>query len=342
MKRFAGFILLTCFAALSVRPQDKQKFEKIFEKETSGQVAGSTKFQNIKQLSYYPDTLPAWFFQPGILGSGYYAVGISDPDMTWEEAKQQAILRAKTLAVWQERCKIQYFKDIYTDAREVQRYTTLNERFDIYFKLSAGIKVTQNMFAVVDTHFTRFNEYIVALRYFPTSNFQQSDTLSPFISFASVFYVSASFDGTEENQAEYDVKNFIQTPGLSTQGFEFVYREKGTKFMSVSSVNGKPVEYPAYPYSYTLPGASNRKQVLVSYNGLWSIVIRELLNTVMLNTQPLSVRLKNIDQKYTSGINRLAREIASFDSQLRINGIKFDNDSLKFDLKLEGQLNSMW
>lgn len=342
MKRFVGFLVFTCFAVLSGRPQDKKKFEKIFEKETSGEVSGSTKFQNIKQLSYYPDTLPAWFFQPSILGSGYYAVGISDPDMPWEEAKQQAILRAKTIAVWQERCKIQYFKDIYTDAREVQRYTTLNERFDIYFKLTSEVKVTQNMFAVVDTHFTRFNEYIVALQYLPTSNLQQSDTLSPFISYASVFYVSASFDGTEENQAEYDVKNFLQTPALATQGFEFVYREKGTKFMSISSLNGHKVDYPAYPYSYTFPGASNRKQVLVSYNGLWSIVIRELLNTIMLNTQPLSVRLKNIDQKYRSGINRLAREIASFDSQVRINGIKFDNDSLKFDLKLQGQLNSMW
>lgn len=326
---------------INVYAQDKERFQKIFEKETSGELGNQKRFKNVTRLSYYPDTLPSWFFNPLQNGAGYYAIGVSDPDMVLDEAKEQAILRAKSLALLNEECKIQYFKDIYTNAKEVQRYTNLNERFDIYFKLTAKRKVADAMFAVLDTHVTRYIEYVVLVRYNPQP-VNVSDTLYPLMTHASAFLVSASYDGAEDNQAEYEMKNYLLAPDQKIYGAEFLFREKGNKFLSVSSFNGEPLEYPAFPYSYTSPDATSRDQVLVTYNGLWSILSRQMLFTLMLNTQPYSVKLKNVDQQYSNGVTRLAREIASFSSTLEVNGIKFVNDTLKFDLNLKGQTNSMW
>lgn len=338
----AGFtIILLFFIGINAYAQDKERFQKIFENETSGELETSKRFKNVTRLSYYPDTLPAWFFNPMQNTWGYYAVGVSDPDMVLDKAKEQAVLRAKSLALLNEECKIQYFKDIYTDAKEVQHYTNLNERFDIYFKLTAKRKVSDAMFAVIDTHVTRYNEYVALVRYNP-QQVGASDSLYPLLANASAFFVSASYDGAEDNQAEYEMKNYQLTPNQRVTSTEFLFREKGNKFLSASSFNGEQLEYPAFPYSYTSPDATSRNHVLVTYNGLWSILSRQMLFTLMLNTQPYSVKLKNVDQQYGNGVIRLAREIASFSSTLEINGIKFVNDTLKFDLNLKGQTNSMW
>ncbi len=334
-------IILLINIGIDAYAQDKERFQKIFEKETSGELENQKRFKNVTRLSYYPDTLPPWFFNPLQNGMGYYAVGVSDPDMVLDAAKDQAVLRAKSLALLNEECKIQYFKDIYTEAKEVQRYTNLNERFDIYFKLTAKRKVADAMFVVLDTHVTRYNEYMVLVRYNP-QQVNASDTLYPLMTNASAFFVSASYDGAEDNQAEYEMKNYLLAPDQKIFGAEFLFREKGNKFLSVSSFNGDQLEYPAFPYSYTSPDATSRNQVLVTYNGLWSILSRQMLFTLMLNTQPYSVKLKNLDQQYSRGVTRLAREIASFSSTLEINGIKFVNDTLKFDINLKGQTNSMW
>lgn len=339
--RIYALLFIALVVIFKLNAQDKQRFEKIFEKETSGESSNPFgKFRNAKNLSYYPDTLPSWFFNPVAHVSGYFAIGISDPDMQWAEAKEQAILRAKALALLQEWCKIQYFRDIYTDAREVQKYTTINERFDSYFKLTSNKKVADNMFSVVDTHFTRYNEYVALIRYSPSE--ARDEPLYPLVTNATIFFVSASFDGAEDNQAEFEMVNYRQDSNQTFEGAEFTHREKGQKFLILSKYRGNWVEFPVFPYSYATPDAMDRSQVLVSYSGLWSITVRQLLYSLMINTQPYSVRLKNIDQQYSSGLNRLAREIASFESSLKINGIKFVNDTLKFDINLEGQSNSMW
>ncbi|QKG80774.1 hypothetical protein [Tenuifilum thalassicum] len=334
-------LVVSFLVSYSLSAQDKERFEKIFEKETSNDNSPYKKFKNVKKFSFYPDTLPAWFFEPKLFAGNYYAIGVSDPDMELSQAKELAILRAKSMALLAEECNVQYFKDIYTSAEEVQRYTNLKERFDIYFKLTAKRKVAESMFEVLDTHFTKYNEYAVLVSYNP-KNVSENDTLYPMLTNATAFFVQASFDDIEENQGEYEGKNYVAFPNENVQASEFLFREKGSRFLSISRYNGETLEFPAYSYTYAMPGASSRKQVLVTFNGLWSLLSRQLLVSLILNVQPYSIKLKNVNQENDKGIVRLAREIASFDSQLEINGINFVNDTLKFDLNLKGQQNSIW
>lgn len=96
-------ILLCLFALIdsNIIAQNQQDFNKVFEKETADKSIAQNKgkFKNIEILSYYPDTLPNWFFSIPNSGSEIYAIGISDPDMEQSKAKELAILRAKSNAL---------------------------------------------------------------------------------------------------------------------------------------------------------------------------------------------------------------------------------------------------
>lgn len=315
--------------------QSQQNFNKVFEKETADRVEAvkSSKFKNVQILSYYPDTLPQWFFNPPVNRGLVYAIGISDPDMELEKAKELALLRAKTNALLFSNSKIQYFRDIYTSAAEAGRYTNLRQRFDTYFKLSTSALVNNEMFAVVDTHFTRYNEYIVLLTYNP-SNASSTDSIN-LTAVSTSFFVEASVDGAFEEQAEYEMMSIMRPKENAQNKAHYLFREKGERFLSYSNYNEKENIYPVYVYTYASPYWSNPRRAFTSYNGLWSIFSRQFLNYLTLNSQNSSIKLKNLGEQYTSKSTSLTREIASFTARLNINGINFDSDTFKLDIQVE-------
>lgn len=315
--------------------QSLQDFNKVFEKETAERIEAvkNGKFKNVQILSYYPDTLPRWFFNPPANNGLVYALGISDPDMEMAKAKDLALLRAKTNALLFSNSKVQYFRDIYTSAVEAGRYTNLRQRFDTYFKLSASALVNNEMFAVVDTHFTRYNEYIVLLSYNP-SNTSGADSIN-LTAISTSFFVEASVDGAFEEQAEYEMMSIEHPTANTQQKAHYLYREKGERFLSYSLFAQAENDYPVYVYSYASPYWSSPRRAFTSYNGLWSIFSRQFLNFLTLNSQNSSIKLKNLGEQYTSESTSLTREIASFTARLNINGINFDSDTFKLDIQVE-------
>lgn len=315
--------------------QDQQNFNKVFEKETADKniIKNKGKFKNIEVLSYYPDTLPQWFFRIPTSNSEVYTVGISDPDMELAKAKELAILRAKSNALLCSNAKIQYFRDIYTSAQEAGRYTNLRQRFDTYFKISASSAVNNDMFAVVDTHFTRYNEYIVLLKYNPTIS-ATNDTFN-LTAIGTTLFIEASVDDAFEDQAEYEMMTINQPSQSEQRKAHYLFREKGSRFLSYSAFDNQENEYPVYIYTYASPNWDKTRHAFTSYNGLWSIYTRQLLNYLTLNSQQNSIKLKNLGEQYSSQLSTLTREIASFTAKLSINGINFDSDTLKLDVQVE-------
>lgn len=315
--------------------QDQKKFNEILEKETSSKSSpqNNNKFRNITNLSYYPDTLPSWFFSMPTNGVEYYALGISDPDMELPKAKELALIRAKSCALMFSNAKIQYFRDIYTSAQEAGRYTNLRQRFDTYFKISASSTLSNAMFAVVDTHFTRYNEYLVLIKYTP--NMEVTDSTFNLTAIGTSLFIEASVDDAYEDQAEYEMMFTQQPPQGEPQKAHFLHREKGSRFLSYSAFHGLENEYPVYLYSYASPSWTTARHAFTSYNGLWSVYTREFLNYLTLNSQQSSIKLKNMGEQYSSELSTLTREIASFTARLNINGINFDSDTLKLNIQVE-------
>lgn len=317
-----------------------------FEDDVSGQQNHS-KFLNVSKLSYYADTLPSWFFSLPSDEVSFYAVGISDPDMLPDEAKTLAMHRAKAMAVLLSDCKVQYIRDIYSSVADHDSYSVIEGRFDTYFKITGGNEVFDGMFAVVDTYFTRFNEYMVLLKYLPDDDFQfdvnisadapaDSTVAKPAVRYINVvgtaFMVEASVNSAFEQQAEYELLSYDR--GAQTQKGNFVYREKANHFLSTSFFNDEPIDFPLYSYIYASPEWTKLRSPFSCYNGLWSIYMRQFMRQFSISCENNSVRMKNTDQQYGEQLAHLTREIASFTAELRINGINFDSDTLKFDFNL--------
>ena len=77
-------IIIACsFSAYS--QQEKLLYEIARQKDK--EVSSTPKFMHIARVSFYPDSLPSWFFNPPMSGGDeFYAIGISDPDMPTDSA----------------------------------------------------------------------------------------------------------------------------------------------------------------------------------------------------------------------------------------------------------------
>jgi hypothetical protein len=322
--------------------QGQSNFEKTFLKETQAKESGFGgfgKFKNISSLSYYPDTIPTWFFNPPFEAPGsIFAIGISDPDMTIEEAIGQAIYRAKVMAVLFNKSQIQYFRDVYTTEQVQGKYSTYRQRFDTYFKVSGAAYVDSSQFKVVSQHFTRYNEAVILIQF--NSKSLQEETPKQMIStVATVLYIEAQVGDAFEPQAEYEFISALRVIGKPLYGARSMYRQKGNKFLAQSEFLGQEITFPLYYYKYANPNWANNTEPLVCYNGLWSQYTKEMLKQLTLATEQSKVKFKTMGSQQTGDNSNLFREIAVKTAQLNLIGIDFGNDSIGFNFQINELVN---
>jgi hypothetical protein len=337
-KTFTLLLLIQSFFLFSYTfAQTKEDFEKIFLKETEGSSSALEKinFKNISTLSYYPDTLPTWFFQPPPSSAHYiYAIGISDPDLTAEDAANQALYRAKTMAILYNRAQIQYFRDVYTVEYTHGRQVRYGQRFDTYFKLSANGFADTSCFAVVNHYFTRFNEALVLVRYTPLDPSKANMNVDLISTVGTALYIEAQIEEAFEPQAEYEFISALRSPSKSTKTALFTYREKGNRFLSISEFQGNTYTHPMFPYRYANPTWQQNTEPLVSYYGLWSIFSKHLLRQLTLETEQSSIKIRSLGEQHNQEHRNLTREVAIKTTKMQINGIEFGNDSIEFEIEL--------
>jgi len=331
------FVVLYLCSAFSLQIgycQDKKSFEKIFDKEDIDKATrGSKKFKNISTFSYYPDTLPQWFFTPPQSNENIiYSIGISDPDMELIKAKELAIHRAKALACICLKSKFQYFRDMYTSEQQEGKYSTYRQRFDTYFKISALSLIDEEFFSVIDTHFTRYNEYVALIKFTPSA-VQKSKMIVSAV--GTVLYIEAQVKDAFEVQAEYELKSTFKSPEMRDIDAHYLYREKGNKFLTNSTYLGSTIDFPVYVYKYASPFWTENTTPLTSYNGLWSKFTQELFRYLTLTTEESRKRIKNMGQQYNPENANLSREVASLAASLKLNGIEFARDTIKFNIQIK-------
>ena len=338
--RTLKLILLLSLCSFSITPangQTKESFEQIFLKETEGKESKTSKegFKNVTRISFYPDTLPTWFYNPPQSSNDVvYAIGISDPDLTPEEAAEQALYRAKIMAVIFSKTKFQYFKDIYTSEYTEGKYSYYRQRFDTYFKVSTSAYVSEANFSVVNQHLTKYNEAVVLVRYQNSSANDNSNDKILYSAIGTVLYVEVQVENAFEPQAEYELLATIKPLSGQMQNSKYTYIEKGNQFLPKSEFLGKEVEYPLYYYKYSNPSWPSNTEPLLSYGGLWSAIIRNMLKQFALSTENSSVKISTVGQQYNPEMANLTREVAIKNAKIKLNGIEFGRDSVGFSFDI--------
>ncbi|MBN1989100.1 MAG: hypothetical protein JW783_06890 [Bacteroidales bacterium] len=337
LKTFTAVFLLGLSSCLYAQT-GKAEFEKIFEKET-GEIESAARknFKNVKRFSYYPDTLPSWFFSPPQgLTSEMFAVGISDPDQDSTTAINQAFHRAKALAILFGKSKMQYFRDVYTSEQQAGKYTDYRQRFDTYFKVSSMAVVSDDCFSLISSHFTRYNEAIVLIRYTPANKGNKQLVVQ-----GNALFIEAQVEDAFEVQAEYELQTAINDIGGKPETTYFMFRQKGNKTYSESRYLNAYLQFPVFVYKYVSPNYPSGILPLICYSGLWSRYSSELIQSLILTTESNKKTVKNLGQQHNPENANLSREVAQALSTIYINGIEFENDTLRINFKFDNlSLNS--
>lgn len=333
---YLAFLLLLVFTN-ALNGQTKSDFEKIFLKETEEKGTGGVKhesFKHIEKISFYPDTLPGWFFSlPSGSTNAVYAIGISDPDMPREEAEIQAFFRAKTMAVILHNSKLQYFKDIYTTEQSDGKQQKYRQRYDTYFKVSASTYSSSKSYTIVNKHFTKFNEAIMLIRFQPDE--PQGGTTTDkelFTSIGTVFFIEAQVEEAFEPQAEYKLTSEVKRTNQQILSSDYTFISKGNEFLSQSIFLGNEIDYPYYPYRYANALWAENTQPMVAYTGLWSIISTKFLKQLMQGIESSSVKIRSMGQQYNPEITNLTREVAIKNVKIILNGIEFGRDDIDFNV----------
>jgi len=316
-----------------------KEFLGIFDRETTRKSANNrfANFRNIKVPSFFPDTLPEWFFHlpPPTIGA-VFSIGISDPDMPIEMAMEQAINRARVLAILGSGSKIEFIRDIYTVYRPESGTKGYRDRFDSFFRVSSAGNFNDNDFTIIHKHFTRFNEAIVLLKYKTpeTAINCQQESIS---AIATLLFIEAQVGEVIELQSSYEILSRYEKPGVSLVKNSYNLIRKGKREQAISKTNGVVNNFPLFVYRYSNPGGPPFTQPLISYYGLWTVFIRDYLGYILHTSEQSILRLKNMEQKSHPEVAGMVREIASFRANIEIHSLEITSGEIIFEMGIEEQ-----
>jgi hypothetical protein len=331
------FILFACHTVI-YNQNPSQQFLDVFERETQAihqnhQFGG---FKNVGFLSFFPDTLPGWFFNPPqSTRTTSYAIGISDPDLPQCEAFEQAYIRAKMLAVLFNSSTLSYIRDIFTSSRDGVYQTRYRQRFDTFFRLTATELADSTQFTIVSQHMTRYNEAIVLLSFTPSPDNIARDKMFKFSSIASVLYIEAQIGEVFEPQSSYDLKAEVVYPEAKIISTTYNSTNKGDREQTYSTFKDKEIRFPLFVYRYSNPFWQAHTRPLVSHHGLWGMYMRQMLQHITLTTEQETIRLRSLGQQTEPESLDMAREISSKRARINLNSIEFTTDDMIFDMTIE-------
>lgn len=327
-------VFLILQATSVVAQSQEQQFRGVFDRETrqKEQAGNYANFRHTGRLSFFPDTLPAWFFQPPPSNhDSTYAIGISDPDLPYEEAYQQAYSRAMVMAVLCHSPRIAYFRDMFTSYHNQHSVGNHRQRFDTYFRITASEPADSSMFREIASYFTRYNESIVLISY--TQHTEKA--MSRITASASVLYIEAHIGGTYEPQASVDLESDICHYGDKTETAAYNSTRKGNRITTSSVRNGKPIYFPLFVYRYANPAWAPFTQPMVSYHGLWGIFLSELLEHLTHSTEQTSLRIRTLQEQTKPRNQNITREVAVQKARIILEELDLKPSGILFETQLE-------
>jgi len=291
----------------------------------------SVRFHNIDRLSYYPDTLPSWFFNPPLSGGDdFYAIGISDPDMTRDSAMAQAMQRAKGIIAIEVNTKVQYFRDIYKVETVEGRYVTEGQKYDTYYKIASSIPFSDSGIAVLDSHFTRYNEQLVLVHYSVPSKYNHPNQLE---AKATVVNLEFTINDVSELQEEYTIY-FFQDCADTAHNTEtsYNYRRRDWRFNYLSKINSKVHNYPSYSYKYVGLNQYDSTVVFTSYPGLWAAYLRGWMQEITYHAEQGKKLVRSLGDSYDPKSEDIIRETSQCKGSFGLQSLRIDDDKIQLDL----------
>lgn len=314
---------------------DYRNFRETFKQEFTG-LDSSTASNNI---AVHPVQLPAWLSGiPDSHENCIYAIGISDPGMTFDDAVELATLRAKVIAALLHKPKVSSVTDHYSNEINKGSADKFLTKYVNYYQLFAALPIEQENFQLIEQHFNSFDEAIVLLKYTPelTSNTRADSILLKIDIYQA--------ERQQSNRFEFEEK--YEMYGLSKQSnsdedidiFYYFFRSVNQFYEIVSRFNGVELDFPQNLFRYQ--SLNNTESTVgensISYkltNGLWKAYLQSLLQSYTLSIDDPDINLAQLGDNYSSSTQNLSRELVMASPDFRIGGLHISNNRLSVIIK---------
>lgn len=308
---------------------NKKEYEKLFEKEF--EEYSKRNIQHIYDI--IPENLPDWFFTyPSNSNNTYLAIGISDPNMTEEEAIQQASIRARGIISLLNNCEFKNITDDYTNLQESKRFSEYATKFQDFAKANASLNFNNRKIKIVNKFFTKYNEAIVLLKV-QVTNKQENITSTSVVSEHMQIFIENDIGVEKIEFFNFKIKELNKQTD-SINNLKYSYRKINTEFEINSQWNNKIYEFPDRSFNYqnisiddikidSLNIISNRCN-----KGLWNAYITTLLSNMTLKSKKFPANIKNSNDNYSTSNQDLIRTISKNKLQFDINNTKIKANNL--------------
>ena len=250
--------------------------------------------------------------------------------MPRDSAMFQATERAKGLIALQVDSKIQYFRDIYNIERVSGKYTNQGQKYDTYYKISSNVPFYAPSFAVLDSHFTRYNEQIVLVKYSLPGKVEVVDEID---TKASIVRLEFNMNSIFELQEEYDIYFFAdcKDPAKNSES-NYIYRLRDWHYSFTSTTKSKLHNYPSYSYKYYGLDENDSTIVFTSYPGLWAGLTRGWMREMTTHAEAGRKFVRSIGDSYSPKSENIVRETSRIRGSFGFQGTRLKEDKIQVNL----------
>ncbi|MCB0804610.1 MAG: hypothetical protein KDC05_02370 [Bacteroidales bacterium] len=320
---FAG----NCQSTSTGTDRSYDKFKTVFEKELNR--FGS---ENIEPVDFvvHPVNLPDWLVQYNS-GDGVdlFSLGISDPGMEENLAKQQAIFRAKTVACFLTNPSIQTVSENYTADLVKKTDPDFVEKFINYFRVLSANSFNSDDENPVYYDYNSFREAIVVIRIdLPGTG---SDSI---FCVGNVYQAERTTGSVMQMDQRHEIFGMLKQDNTVNARYAYSIHSINQKDEITSKLNNSQIEFPYRNFKYTVKQNSvehsNSPEKLSC--GLWKAFITALLQEMHLAMQNNPVSVKQVGDVYDGSSKNLARESGKSNRSFSINNLHIYNNQLSVTL----------
>lgn len=315
--------------------EDYNRFKETFIKEINSlPTSGSAKINFPYHIA--PAKLPDWFFKiPLRKADTSFAIGISDPGLSHDKRLDQAISRAKGMAVLLRNVKIKYLRNIYNaDYLENRREDFLSKFEELYQLIPVNV-TEQFAWDTVSVDTTKFSETIVLLKIFPA---KQEVNHGRVTDAYNIFCFNTEYRKSGKFELNSKVEIFCDTLSSEIPEGELKYTwNEISKIANIKSWydNMEPIQSGYYKYKAsndTLISDINRSSGRSLYYGLWFGYINTLLKSLQNIIKPENLLIQNVDEHYSKKFQDFSREISVMHTAIELDKILISNNKIYVNL----------
>ncbi len=323
MNKTILFLFTFLFAAQGFSQFDKEKFEEIFEKETTDDKYNSRDNHSSKYLHKPTQHLPSWFYSPPISNNNsIIAMGISDPGLDSADAMKMAIYRAEIMANILRKSTSQLLCDFFLNDKTNSQQIVYEHFSRIITKMPDSVQGLN----VVNSFRTEYDETIVLIRYQPLDKVSH-------LKLNTVFFelykneTQNSIYGNYESIYELLVK---KSNVNSSVPMFYQLTEYGPRNDVIGAIDTLEYKVPIYSLIYASDSAKN-----ISFShGLWKEYFKATTNHILNVARKKPENIKVMGDKYqTDSYEKLTRGLSVNKMRFVYEGIKIENNILSVKLK---------